>query len=232
MTYAIEVNNLNKVYDGFELKDVCFKLETGTIMGIVGENGAGKSTIIKGILDLINIDSGDIKIFGKDFKENASEIKKDISVVFDESYFHDNLKLPDIDKIMKNIYPNWSKNKFLKYATEFKLPKDKKIKDLSRGMKMKLSIAVALSHDAKLLILDEATSALDNESEYLVSKSLERLAKGRTTLTIAHRLTTIQNADRILVLNENGIVEQGSHKELLDKKGVYHQLYMMANEIA
>ena len=76
MTYAIEVNNLNKVYDGFELKDVCFKLETGTIMGIVGENGAGKSTIIKGILDLINIDSGDIKIFGKDFKENASEIKK------------------------------------------------------------------------------------------------------------------------------------------------------------
>ena len=232
MKYAIEVKNLNKSYGNFKLKDISFKLETGTIMGIVGENGAGKSTIIKAILGLINIDSGDIKIFGKDFKKNASEIKKDISVVFDESYFHDNLKLPDIDKIMKNIYPNWSKNKFLKYATEFKLPKDKKIKDFSRGMKMKLSIAVALSHDAKLLILDEATSALDNESEYLVSKSLERLAKGRTTLTIAHRLTTIQNADRILVLNENGIVEQGSHKELLDKKGVYHQLYMMANEIA
>ena len=120
MTYAIEVNNLNKVYDGFELKDVCFKLETGTIMGIVGENGAGKSTIIKSILDLINIDSGDIKIFGKDFKENASEIKKDIGVVFDESYFHDNLKLSDIDKIMKNIYLNWNKNEFLKYATKFK----------------------------------------------------------------------------------------------------------------
>ena len=84
----------------------------------------------------------------------------------------------------------------------------------------------------KILILDEATSALDNESEYLVSKSLERLAKGRTTLTIAHRLTTIQNADRILVLNENGIVEEGNHKELLEKKGVYYQLYMMANEIA
>ena len=116
MTYAIEVNNLNKIYDDFELKDVCFKLETGTIMGIVGENGAGKSTIIKSILDLINIDSGDIKIFGKDFKKNASEIKKDISVVFDESYFHDNLKLPDIDKIMKNIYSNWDKNKFYKYV--------------------------------------------------------------------------------------------------------------------
>ena len=143
MTYAIEVNNLNKVYDGFELKDVCFKLETGTIMGIVGENGAGKSTIIKSILDLINIDSGDIKIFGKDFKKNASEIKKDISVVFDESYFHDNLKLPDIDKIMKNIYPNWDKNKFLKYTNHFKLPNNKRVKDFSRGMKMKLSIAVA-----------------------------------------------------------------------------------------
>ena len=99
---------------------------------------------------------------------------------------------------------------------------------LSGGQKQRISIARVFLKNPKILILDEATSALDNESEYLVSKSLERLAKGRTTLTIAHRLTTIQNADRILVLNENGIVEQGSHKELLDKKGVYHQLYMMS----
>ena len=103
---------------------------------------------------------------------------------------------------------------------------------LSGGQKQRISIARVFLKNPKILILDEATSALDNESEYLVSKWLERLAKGRTTLTIAHRLTTIQNADRILVLNENGIVEQGSHKELLDKKGVYHQLYMMSNEIS
>ena len=103
---------------------------------------------------------------------------------------------------------------------------------LSGGQKQRISIARVFLKNPKILILDEATSALDNESEYLVSKSLERLAKGRTTLTIAHRLTTIQNADRILVLNENGIVEEGNHKELLEKKGVYYQLYMMANEIA
>ena len=111
---AREKRKMHKKENEFwALQDVSFKVEKGQVVGFVGSNGAGKSTIIKGILDLINIDSGDIKIFGKDFKENASEIKKDISVVFDESYFHDNLKLPDIDKIMKNIYPNWDKNKFL-----------------------------------------------------------------------------------------------------------------------
>ena len=216
MTYAIEVNNLNKVYDGFELKDVCFKLETGTIMGIVGENGAGKSTIIKSILDLINIDSGDIKIFGKDFKKNASEIKKDISVVFDESYFHDNLKLPDIDKIMKNIYPNWSKNKFLKYATEFKLPKDKKIKDFSRGMKMKLSIAVALSHDAKLLILDEATSMLDPMGRREINSLVKELNKTKdiTIISITHDIEEAKNADKVIMLNNGKVVISGRPEDI------------------
>ena len=217
------MNNLNKIYDDFELKDVCFKLETGTIMGIVGENGAGKSTIIKSILDLINIDSGDIKIFGKDFKKNASEIKKDISVVFDESYFHDNLKLPDIDKIMKNIYPNWSKNKFLKYATEFKLPKDKKIKDFSRGMKMKLSIAVALSHDAKLLILDEATSGLDPVvRDEILDIFLDYIQNEDCSILIASHITSDLEkvADYITFVNNGKIIFSENKDELIYNSGV------------
>ena len=223
MTYAIEVNNLNKVYDGFELKDVCFKLETGTIMGIVGENGAGKSTIIKGILDLINIDSGDIKIFGKDFKENASEIKKDISVVFDESYFHDNLKLPDIDKIMKNIYPNWDKNKFLKYTNHFKLPNNKRVKDFSRGMKMKLSIAVALSHNAKLLILDEATSGLDPVvRDEILDIFLDYIQNEDCSILIASHITSDLEkvADYITFVNNGKIIFSENKDELIYNSGV------------
>lgn len=223
MKYAIEVNNLNKIYDGFELKDVCFKLETGTIMGIVGENGAGKSTIIKSILNLINIDSGDIKIFGKDFKENASDIKKDIAVVFDESYFHDNLRINDVNKIMNNIYPSWNKNKFMEYTIKFKLPKDKKIKDFSRGMKMKLSIAVALSHDAKLLILDEATSGLDPIiRDEILDIFLDYIQNEDCSILIASHITSDLEkvADYITFVNDGKVVFSENKDDLIYNFGI------------
>ena len=132
---------------------------------------------------------------------------------------------------MKNIYPNWSKNKFLKYATEFKLPKDKKIKDFSRGMKMKLSIAVALSHDAKLLILDEATSSIDTRTEKIVQDGMDKLMEGRTVFVIAHRLSTIKNSDVIMVLEQGRIIERGNHDELIERRGKYYQLYTGAFEL-
>ena len=107
---------------------------------------------------------------------------------------------------------------------------NKRVKDFSKGMKVKLAFAVALSHKAELLILDEATSALDNESERYIQKSLEELAKNRTTITIAHRLSTIRNADEIIVIDGQGIVERGSHKELLEKNGLYARYYEMQFE--
>lgn len=223
MKYAIEVNNLNKTYDGFTLKDASFKLETGTIMGIVGENGAGKSTIIKGILNLINIDSGEIKIFGKDFKENEMEIKKDIAVVFDESYFHDNLKIKDIDKIMKNIYPSWNKNEFQKYINKFKLSNDKRVKDFSRGMKMKLSIAVALSHGAKLLILDEATSGLDPVvRDEILDIFLNYIQNEDCSILIASHITSDLEkiADYITFVNDGQIIFSENKDELIYNSGV------------
>lgn len=223
MKYAIEVNNLNKSYDGFQLKDVSFKLETGTIMGIVGENGAGKSTIIKGILGLINIDCGEIKIFGKNFKENELQIKNNISVVFDESYFHDNLKVHDIDKIMKNIYSNWDKDRFFKYVNEFKLPKDKKIKEFSRGMKMKLSIAVALSHGAKLLILDEATSGLDPVvRDEILDIFLDYIQDEECSVLMASHITSDLEkvADYITFVDDGKIVFSENKDELIYNCGV------------
>ena len=150
-----------------------------------------------------------IKIFGKDFKENSVEIKNNISVVFDESYFHDNLKIRDIDKKKKNIYSNWDKNKFFKYVNEFKLPDNKKIKEFSRGMKMKLSIAVALSHSAKILILDEATSGLDPVvRDEILDIFLDYIQDEECSVLIASHITSDLEkvADYITFLDNGEIV--------------------------
>lgn len=158
---AISIKNLNKSYDRFQLKDISFSVPCGSIVGFIGENGAGKSTTIKGILNLIKRDSGDISIFGMDIDKEEKAIKEQIGVVLDESSFHDNLKVSFIPKFMKNIYKNWEDEIFNNYLQKFHLPAEKRIKEYSKGMKMKLSIAAALSHKPKLLILDEATSGLD-----------------------------------------------------------------------
>jgi ABC-2 type transport system ATP-binding protein len=133
----------------------------GSIMGLIGENGAGKTTTLSLILNTVKKDCGDIKIFELDHINNQKEIKEQIGVVLSESYFHDNLTPLDIEKIMKRIYKNWNSSLFENYLSTFKLPLKKIIKEYSKGMKTKLSIAVALSHNPKLLILDEATSGLD-----------------------------------------------------------------------
>ena len=157
----LEVKNLNKKYKDFQLKNVNLSLPKGMIMGLIGENGAGKTTTIKAILNIINTDSGEIKIFGLDNKKEEKKIKQDIGVVLDDSFLSEYLNPMDINKIMKNFYQNWDEKLYFKYIEEFKLPKNKISKDYSSGMKMKLKIAVALSHHPKLLILDEPTSGLD-----------------------------------------------------------------------
>ena len=158
---AIEVKNLTKRYKGFALEDISFDLPSGCIMGLVGENGAGKSTTIKLILNLISADSGEVKVFEKDNRTDFKEAKEDIGVVFDEPCLPEIMTAKQTNAVMKNSYKNWDEKEFFTYIKRFALPEDKEFKDFSRGMKMKLSIAVALSHKAKLLILDEPTSGLD-----------------------------------------------------------------------
>ena len=231
MVSALQITDLTKEYPGFKLDHVSFTLPQGTIMGLIGENGAGKSTTINAILDLIKRDEGSVTFWGEELSKNPRQLKENIGVVFDGINFYETLTPAKVGKISAAAYRQWNPVVYKDYLDKFQLPSNQEIKTFSKGMKMKLCIANALSHDSKLLILDEATSALDNESEYLVSQSLEKLAEGRTTLTIAHRLTTIQGADRILVLSGNEIVEEGNHKELLEKKGMYYQLYMTANRL-
>ena len=154
---ALEIRDLCKSYPGFSLQNLNLTLPQGCIMGLIGENGAGKSTTIKLILEMVRRDSGSIRIFGKDNTENISLIKEDIGVVLDEVGFPECLTVKQIGNIMKNTYRNWDSVAYKKYVRELALPENKEFKDFSRGMKMKLGIAVALSHHPKLLILDEAT---------------------------------------------------------------------------
>lgn len=158
---ALEIRDLCKNYKEFQLKNINLTLPSGCIMGLVGENGAGKSTTIKLILNAIKRDSGCITVLGKDNRENFELTKEDIGVVLDEVGFSEALTAKQVGKVMQNIYKNWEAQVFEQYLTKLKLPSDKKFKEFSKGMKMKLGIAVALSHHAKLLILDEATSGLD-----------------------------------------------------------------------
>lgn len=158
---AIEIKGLCKRYNRFSLKGIDLTLPRGCIMGLIGENGAGKSTTIKLLLDIIKKDKGCIRIFGKEMTADAVDIRNDIGAVLDEPCFPEMLKAVQINKIMKNIYKNWNEDTFFSLLKRFDIDENKQFKALSKGMKMKVSIAVALSHDAKLLILDEPTSGLD-----------------------------------------------------------------------
>jgi len=161
MENALEIRNLSKSYGDFVLQDINLTLPSGCIMGFIGENGAGKTTTIRLILDLIRRDSGEIFLLGRDNRSDFSPVLEHVGVVFDESCFPEALSAGSVNGVMKHIYRTWDEQKYQDLCGRFSLPMKKSVKEYSRGMKMKLGFAVALSHDARLLILDEATSGLD-----------------------------------------------------------------------
>ena len=161
MNNVLEISNVTKDYKKFKIDNISFNLPKGYIMGFIGANGAGKTTTIKLILNMIKRESGEIKVFDLDNIREEENIKEQIGVVFDECYYLDDWNLNDVEKAVGMFYKNWNSSIYEKYLKEFNLARDKKVKDLSRGMRMKLMIAVAFSHEAKLLILDEPTSGLD-----------------------------------------------------------------------
>ena len=220
MENILEIKDLSKKYDGFELKNINIKLPKGTIMGFIGENGAGKTTTIKLILNIIKKNEGEIKIFGLDNIKEEKRIKEDIGVVLDDSFLSEYLNPLDINKIMKNIYKNWDEELYFKYINEFKLPKDKISKEYSTGMKMKLKIAVALSHHPKLLILDEPTSGLDpiarNEILDIFQDFIQDEEHG--IFVSSHITSDLEHiADYVTFINEGEIVFTKTRDELLEK---------------
>lgn len=160
MENALRVSHVSKDYPGFSLKDISFELPKGSVMGLIGQNGAGKTTTLKSILGLVSSE-GEIEILGSVSGKETLAKKEEIGVVFDEMNFYETLTPEETGKIFNKIYKNWDRKQYQEYLKKFRLPEKKEIKTFSKGMQVKLSLAVALSHHAKLLILDEATSGLD-----------------------------------------------------------------------
>lgn len=223
MEPVIEVENLCKEYESFRLQNVSFKLPKGSIMGFIGENGAGKTTTIKLILNLISRQSGKIKVMNMDNIHDEKRMKEDIGVVFDESYFHENLTPNEISKVLRFIYRRWDEKLYQGYLKQFNIPADKTIKQLSKGMKMKLSIATALSHHPKVLILDEATSGLDpvmrNEILDLFMEFIQD--EEHAILISSHIINDLEKiADYITFIHEGKIVLSEQKDVLLQSYGI------------
>ena len=223
MDNILEIQNLTKAYDDFTLDKISLALPKGSIMGFIGGNGAGKTTTIKLILNLIHRDSGNIKVFGLDNLDYEKQIKEDLGVVFDESSFPANMKVPHINKVLGQIYKNWDAVVFSSYIDKFGLPVKKEIKDFSRGMKMKLAIAVALSHHAKLLILDEATSGLDPVvRDEILDVFLDFIQDENHSIFVSsHIISDIEKvADYIAFINNGRIIFCESKDQLLNNYGI------------
>ena len=223
MENSIEIKNISKNYQDFKLKNISFNVPEGCIVGLVGENGAGKTTTIKAILNIIDT-TGEIKIFGKDNKKYEKEIKKDIGVVLDDSFLSEYLTAKNINSIMKEFYNNWDKEKYFNYLKQFDLPTNKTIKEFSSGMKMKLKIAVAISHSPKLLILDEPTSGLDpivrNEILDIFRKFIEE-DENRAILMSTHITTDLEHiSDYIVFIEKGNIIFNLPTEELLENYGI------------
>ena len=219
----LEIDNLSKDYGDFVLDRVSFLLPRGVIMGLIGENGAGKSTTINCILNEIQKNSGKVLIFGKDHISDEIEIKSKLGVVFDENHFPDIFTPMEISKYMSGIYPGWEWVAYRQFLEKFELPKDKKIKDFSKGMKVKLAFAVALSHKAELLILDEATSGLDPIIRDDVLDMLIDFVQdeNHSVLVSSHIISDLEKvADYITFLHKGKVIFSHEKDDLVDNYGI------------
>jgi ABC-2 type transport system ATP-binding protein len=215
----LEITNLNKSFKEFTLKNVNFHLPEGYIMGLIGPNGSGKTTTIKLILNMLLKDSGTIKLFGYDHIQKEEEIKEKIGVVFDRAYYQPHWTLMELEKSIRIFYKTWDSKKYLNYLGEFGLKPNSRIKNLSNGMKLKLMIAIALSHDTRFLILDEPTSGLDalSREELLMILHNYVLEEDKSVLFSSHITGDIEKiADYVTFMNEGEIVYTGTRDELLE----------------
>lgn len=215
----LEVKNLTKKFENFTLDNVSFKLEPGYIMGFIGPNGAGKSTTIKLIMNLLKKDSGEIKVFGKDHIEFEKEVKGRIGFVYDESYFYEDLSIKQMKDIIAAFYPNWDDREFNGYLKDFDLDPKMKIKKLSKGMKMKFSLAIALSHKADLIIMDEPTSGLDPIFRREILDILYNIIQDekKSIFFSSHITTDLEMiADYITYINDGKIIFSKAKDDILE----------------
>lgn len=219
MENILEINKLCKSYDDFSLNNISFSLPKGYIMGFVGENGAGKTTTIRAILNMAKIDSGSISVFGLDSVKDTIAIKERLGVVFDNLYLAEHLNIKQVENQLKPFYKQWDSDEFFSRIRKFELPENKKIGDFSKGMKMKLMIAVALSHKAEFIILDEPTSGLDpvarDELLDILSEYIEN--ENRGVLFSTHITADVERiADYVTILHNGKVWFSGTKDELTE----------------
>lgn len=211
---ALEVKGLCKRYENFALDNVSFSLEQGTITGLVGRNGAGKTTILRSILGAAHLDAGNISLLGRPINEQT---KQEIGVVYDTCCFGEILKIGQIDRVLGDIYRNWSRDVFLGMCEHYELPENKTIKTFSRGMKQKLSIAAALAHSPKLLLLDEPTGGLDPVAREQILQDLQTFIEdGEHTVLLSTHITSDLDrvADHVLIVS-HGRMQIDTDKDTL-----------------
>lgn len=220
---AIEIDHLCKSYDGFTLDNISFRVPKGSIVGFIGQNGAGKSTTIHAILNIIRADSGTINIFGMDHLKHEYEIKEHIAAIFDALPFHDQLTAKQLNIMMRGIYHEWSSETFFSYLERMQLPARKEFGQFSKGMKMKLQIAAALSHNAKLLIMDEATTGLDpvvrNEILDMFQEYLNN--EDNSILMSSHITSDLDRiADSIVFIHKGRLLLSGYKDDILENHAI------------
>lgn len=222
--YALRVSDLGKSYvkaegTGFRLHQVTMDLPLGYIMGLIGPNGAGKSTLIRLLLNMTRRDSGEISILGRDPLRQEEDVKADLGVVFDSIYFLEAWKVKAVEPVMAPMYPSWNSDRYQYYLRRFGLQENRKIGKLSRGMQMKLMLAVALSHDARLLILDEPTSGLDILArDELMDILLDYIGDGRHSVLFSTHITADLErvADFVTYINRGSVFYTGPKDELME----------------
>jgi len=222
---ALEIRNLTKAYPGFTLDNLNLMLPRGCIMGLIGENGAGKSTTIKLILDMIHKDSGTITVLGKDNTDSIELTKEDIGVVMDEVGIPECLTVSQVGNIMWHTFRNWDEAEYARLVEKLALPDKKQFKDFSRGMKMKLGIAIALSHHAKLLILDEATSGLDPVVRDEVVEMFSEFTRDEdhSILISSHIVSDLEKlCDYVAFLHKGKLLLCEEKDQLLAEYGLIH----------
>lgn len=222
-SYVIELKNVKKDYGDFVLDNISFSVPTGSVCGFIGQNGAGKTTTIQIILDALKRDGGEVYVFGKNIDEGMAELKEDIGVVFDEMGFHDFLTPKQINTVMKNIYKNWDEDAFFGYLKKFSLPAKKECGKFSRGMRMKLQIATAMSHKAKLLIMDEPTSGLDpivrNEIIQIFREFV--IDEEHSILLSSHITSDLEKiADEVVFIDAGKVILSGNKDEIIENHGI------------
>lgn len=219
--FALELDNVSKQYKDFTLENISFKVPQGSIVGLIGENGAGKSTTINAVLGLISKDGGTVTVLGR--TDIDAVCKENIGVVFDGNNYPDMLTPKQLGKVFANIYSSWDKKKYEELLKKFSLPTDKKIKKFSKGMKMKYAIAVAFSHNSKLLILDEATSGLDPiMRDEILDMFLDFIQDEENSVLVSSHITSDLEkvADYIVFIHNGKIVFSKPKDELLENYGI------------